>query len=92
MPLRQAGRDELLDRFAHRRADLWDLLQALLLDQIRERLAQIADRACRRAIGDRTEDVLALELEEVSDLVEDVRDGIVVEVEGFAGHGSMLAG
>ena len=87
---RSPRRDELLDRLADRRADFRDLLEPFLLDELGERLAQIADRARRRTVRHGAEDVLALELEEVRDLVEDVRDRVVVEMEGFARHGSML--
>src|SRR5205823_3456397 len=51
---------------------------------------EIADRTRRGAIGDRSEDVLALELDQIADLVQDLRDGVVVEGEGFPGHAPML--
>jgi hypothetical protein len=88
--LRPPGRDDLLDGFADRRADLRDLFEATLLDELREGLAKVADRARRGAVGDCSEDVLALELDEIADLVEDLRDGVVARGEGVEGHPSML--
>ena len=84
--LRSAGRDDLLDRFADRRPDLWDLLETALLDELGEWLAKVADRASGRAVRDRAEDVLTLELDQVADLVEDLRDGVVTDGEGIQGH------
>src|SRR5438309_8269523 len=84
--LRPAGRDDLLDRLADRRADLRDLLEPALLDQLGERLAKVADRPSGRAVRDRAKDVLTLELDQVADLVEDLRDGVVTDGEGIEGH------
>ena len=88
--LRDSGRDELLDRLGDRRPDLGDLLEASFVDELRERLAQVADRARGCAVRDRTENVLALQLDEVADLVEDLRDRIVVEGQRLSGHAGML--
>ena len=88
--LRSAGRDDLLDRFADRRPDLWDLLETALPDELGEWLAEVADRASGRAVRDRAEDVLTLELDQIADLVEDLRDGVVTDGEGIQGHGPML--
>src|SRR5438067_6260678 len=88
--LGSAGRDDLLDRFADRRPDLWDLLETALLDELGEWLAEVADRASGRAVRDRAEDVLTLELDQVADLVEDLRDGVVTDGEGIQGHAPML--
>ena len=88
---RGAGTHELDDRVLHRRTDLWDLPEAILLDERGDRLAQIADRARHRAIGDGAEDVLALQLEEIADLVKDRGDAFVVIRDGIAGHPAMLA-
>src|SRR5438132_1339235 len=88
--LRPAGRDDLLDRLADRRADLRDLLEPALLDQLGERLAKVADRPSGRAVRDRAKDVLTLELEQVADLVEDLRDGVVTDGESVEGHAPML--
>src|SRR4029077_9690291 len=71
-------------------ADLGDLLEPAFLHQLRERLTEIAYRSRSRAIGDGTEDVLALELDQVADLVEDFRDGVVACGEGIEGHAPML--
>jgi len=88
--LRSAGRDDLFDGFADRRADLRDLLESALLDELGERLAEVAYRARGRAVGDRAENVLTLELDQVADLVEDLRDGVVTDGEGIQGHAPML--
>src|SRR3954469_4932570 len=92
VPLRLAVADQLGDRFGHRRSGLRDLGEAALLEQDGHGLAQIADRARDLTVGHRTEDVLPLELEEVTDLVEDRGDAFVVERGGSPGHTSMLAG
>ena len=75
--LRGAGRDELLDRFSDRGSDPGNLPEALFRDELGQGLAKVADGAGGGAIGDGTKDVLALELDEVADLVEDIRDRIV---------------
>ena len=91
MALRLTGGDELRDRLGHGWTGLRDLGEAALLEQERHGLAQIADRTRDRAIGDGAEDVLALELEEVADLVEDRGDTFVIERGGIPGHDPMLA-
>src|SRR5919201_6286138 len=90
MPFRAPRCHDLLDRFGDRRPDPRDLLQSFLLRELRERLAQVADRARRRAVGDGTEDVLALQLDEVGDLVQDLRDGVIADGERIEGHAPML--
>src|ERR1700716_2206260 len=88
---RSAGVEELNDRVPHRRTDLGDLGQAILFDERRDGLPEIAYRASHRPVGDGAEDVLALQLEEIADLIEDRGDAFVVIRDGIAGHQAMLA-
>ena len=88
---RCAGAHELDDRILDRWTDLRDLAQAVLLHQCRDRLAQVTDRARHGTIGDGAEDVLALQLEKIADLIEDRGDALVVVGDGIAGHVRMLA-
>src|SRR5438034_3791570 len=88
---RCAGAHELDDRVLDRWTDLRDLAQTILLHQRRDRLTQVADRARHRPIGDGAEDVLALQLEKIADLIEDRGDAFVVVGDGIAGHVWMLA-
>ena len=88
--LRATGRDELFDRLGDGWPHLGDFLEAFFLDKLRERLSQISDRARGRAVGDGTENVLAFELDEVADLVEDPRDGVVADGKCVERHRAML--
>ena len=88
--LRLAGLDELRDRLGHRRPGLRDLAEPPLLEERRDRLTQIADRSRHLPVGDRAEDVLALQLDEIPYLIKHVGDGLIVKSDCVARHGSML--
>src|SRR4051812_5104645 len=91
VPLRCAGGDELRDSFRHRRTGLRDLGETALLQEHGHGLAQVPDRARDLPVGHRTEDVLTLELEEITDLVKDGGDAFVVDGDGIPWHESMLS-
>src|SRR5207302_999516 len=67
--LRLAGGDELRDRLGDRWPGLRDLGQAALLEEEGHRFAKVAYRTRDLAVGDGAEDVLALQLEQIADLV-----------------------
>src|SRR5207247_1285129 len=88
--LRLAGLDEMRDRLGHRRPGLRDLAEPPLLEERRDRLTQIADRSRHLPVGDRAEDVLALQLDEIPYLIKHVGDGLIVKSDCVARHDSML--
>jgi len=76
--LRLAALQVLRDGLSDGRSDLRDGREVSGLVDRADGLAEIADLAGGGAVRDRAEDVLALQLEEVTDLVEQVGDARVL--------------
>ena len=73
-----AGGGQLGDLLSQRLADALDVAQAFLLDELGQRLGEALESARAVLVGARLERVLTLQLEEHPDLLEDVRNLILL--------------